>query len=186
MEDIFQIARRLRRATGEDYIAAYSGSSDDDANVDETWTKVLFKEIRFFEKLSPTEHEGFGVKIKCSCLIIVGLFLAVCSNFAVAEVSKAAPTSSCKTIEWIAIPEGTFPDGFKRPEEANAAYEDAKLRSSMLEQHTFDAELPRHQVYLSAYEISRYEITNAQYRAFVEAMNRPTPRGHNGEKDVGR
>ena len=67
-------------------------------------------------------------------------------------------------------------------EEAEAAYEDAKLRSSMLEQHTFDAELPQHQVYLRAYEISRYEITNAQYRAFVEAMNRPTPRGHNGEK----
>ena len=67
------------------------------------------------------------------------------------------------------------------PEAANAAYKDAKLRSSMLEQHTFDAELPQHQVYLSAYEISRYEITNAQYRAFIEAMNRPTPRGHNGE-----
>ena len=68
------------------------------------------------------------------------------------------------------------------PEEAEAAYEDAKLRSSMLEQHTFHAELPRHSVYLSAYEISRYEITNAQYRAFVEATNRPTPRGHNGEE----
>ena len=68
------------------------------------------------------------------------------------------------------------------PEEAKVAYEDAKLRSSMLEQHTFDAELPQHQVYLSAYEISRYEITNAQYRAFIEATNRPTPRGHNGEK----
>ena len=67
-------------------------------------------------------------------------------------------------------------------EEAKAAYEDAKLRSSMLERHTFDAELPQHQVYLSAYEISRYEITNAQYRAFVEATDRPTPRGHNGEE----
>ena len=52
----------------------------------------------------------------------------------------------------------------------------------MLERHTFDAELPQHQVYLSAYEISRYEITNAQYRAFIEATDRPTPRGHNGEE----
>ena len=41
---------------------------------------------------------------------------------------------------------------------------------------------PRHQVYLSSYEISRYEITNAQYRAFIEATNRPTPRGHNSEE----
>ena len=68
------------------------------------------------------------------------------------------------------------------PEEVKAAYEDAKLRSSMLERHTFNAELPRHQVYLSTYEISRYEITNAQYRAFIEATNRPTPRGHDGEE----
>ena len=106
--------------------------------------------------------------------------LVICGNFAVAEVSKAAQ-QVLTTIEWVSIPEGTFLMG-STPEAANAAYQDAKLRSSMLEQHTFDAELPQHQVYLSAYEISRYEITNAQYRAFVEAMNRPTPRGHNGEK----
>ena len=112
--------------------------------------------------------------------IVIGLFLTICSDLAVAEVSKAAQ-QVLTTIEWVSIPEGTFLMG-STPEEAKAAYEDAKLRSSMLEQHTFDAELPQHQVYLSTYEISRYEITNAQYRVFVEAMNRPTPRGHNGEK----
>ena len=112
--------------------------------------------------------------------VVVVLLLAICSDFAIAEVSKAAE-QVLKTIEWVSIPEGTFLMG-STAEEANTAYEDAKLRSSMLEQHTFDAELPQHQVYLSAYEISRYEITNVQYRAFVEAMNRPTPRGHNGEK----
>ena len=108
------------------------------------------------------------------------LLVITYGGFAVAEISKAAQ-EALATIEWVSIPEGTFLMG-STPEEAEAAYEDAKLRSSMLEQHTFDAELPQHQVYLSAYEISRYEITNAQYRAFVEAMNRPTPRGHNGEK----
>ena len=120
------------------------------------------------------------MKIKRSCFIIVGIFLAVCSNFAVAEISNAAQRVLA-TIEWVAIPEGEFLMG-STPEEVEAAYQDAKLRSSMLEQHTFDAELPQHKVYLSAYEISRYEITNAQYRAFVAAMNCPTPRGHNGEK----
>jgi len=108
------------------------------------------------------------------------LLIMTHSGFAVAEISKAAQ-QVLTTIEWISIPEGEFPMG-STPEEAKAAYEDAKLRSSMLEQHTFDAELPQHQVYLSAYEISRFEITNAQYRVFVEAMNRPTPRGHNGEE----
>ena len=97
-----------------------------------------------------------------------------------AEVGSAAQ-QVLTTIEWVSIPEGTFLMG-STLEEAEAAYEDAKLRSSMLERHTFDAELPQHRVYLSAYEISRYEITNAQYRAFVEATNRPTPRGHDGEE----
>ncbi|RKU28115.1 hypothetical protein C6499_10595 [Candidatus Poribacteria bacterium] len=117
--------------------------------------------------------------MKCVYLVVVGLFLTICSDFTVAEVNSAAQ-QVLTTIEWVSIPEGMFLMG-ATPEEAKAAYEDAKLRSSMLEQHTFDAELPQHQVYLSAYEITRYEITNAQYRAFVAAMNRPIPRGHNGE-----
>ena len=118
--------------------------------------------------------------MKRACFKIVILILTIHSNLAVAEVSTAAQ-EVLATIEWVSIPEGTFLMG-STAEEANAAYEDAKLRSSMLEQHTFDAELPQHQVYLSAYEISRYEITNAQYRAFIEATHRPTPRGHSGEK----
>ena len=119
-------------------------------------------------------------EMKRSFLIIVGLFLSVCCFFAIAEVSQTTQ-KVLATIEWVSIPEGTFLMG-STPAEVEAAYEDAKLRSSMLERHTFDAELPQHQVYLGAYEISRYEITNAQYRAFVEATNRPTPRGHNGEE----
>ena len=67
-------------------------------------------------------------------------------------------------------------------EEAEAAYKDATLRSSLLEKHSFDAEVPIHTVYLSAYQVSRYEITNAQYRAFIQATDRPTPRGHQGEE----
>ena len=118
--------------------------------------------------------------MKRACFVIVILFLVICGDFATAEISS--PTQEVlATIEWISIPEGTFLMG-STPEEAEAAYQDAKLRSSMLEQNTFDAELPQHQVYLSAYEISRYEITNAQYRAFIEATSHPTPRGHNGEE----
>ena len=120
------------------------------------------------------------MEVKRACFAILMLILAICSDFAVAEVSEAA-RQVLSTIEWVAIPEGKFLMG-STPAAAKAAYEDAKLRSSMLEQPTFDAERPQHQVYLGTYEISRYEITNAQYRAFIEAMNRPTPRGHNGEE----
>ena len=118
--------------------------------------------------------------MKYICFASLILILAVYSNFVVSEVSDTAQTVLA-TIEWVPISEGAFLMG-STPEKAAAAYEDAKLRSSMLERHTFDAESPQHQVYLSAYEISRYEITNAQYRAFVEATKRPTPRGHNGEE----
>ena len=118
--------------------------------------------------------------MKRACFVVLILIFVICGNFTVAEVNEAAQ-QVLATIEWVAIPEGEFPMG-STPAAAKAAYEDAKLRSSMLEEHTFDAELPQHQVYLGAYEISRFEITNAQYRVFVEAMNRPTPRGHNGEE----
>ena len=117
--------------------------------------------------------------MKRTCFTLIVLIFAIHSNPAVSEISSAAE-QVLATIEWISIPECTFLMG-STPEATKAAYEDAKLRSSMLDRHTFDAELPQHQVYLSAYEISRYEITNAQYRAFIAATNRPPPRGHNGE-----
>ena len=118
--------------------------------------------------------------MKRFCFAIVIPILILYTNSSVSEVNDAAQ-QVLTTIEWVSIPESTFLMG-STPEETKAAYEDAKLRSSMLEQHTFHAELPRHPVYLSTYEISRYEITNAQYRAFVEATDRPTPRGHKGEE----
>ena len=87
------------------------------------------------------------------------------------EISPPAE-KALSTIEWVTIPAGEFLMG-STPEQAKAAYADAKLRSSLLEKYTFDAEVPQHRVYLSEYQISRHEITNAQYRAFVEAANRP-------------
>ncbi len=106
--------------------------------------------------------------------------LATCGALAADVTMSTAAQKVLATIEWVAIPEGTFLMG-STSEEAEAAYTDAKLRSSLLERHTFEAEVPQHRVYLTAYQISRYEITNAQYRAFIEATDRPIPRGHNGE-----
>jgi iron(II)-dependent oxidoreductase len=117
--------------------------------------------------------------MKRTYFTILVLTLSICGGSAV-EFSPAAQRVLA-TVEWISIPAGTFLMG-STPEGAEAAYEDAKLRSSMLERHTFEAESPEHRVYLDGYEISRYEITNAQYRVFVEATDRPTPRGHNGEE----
>lgn len=118
--------------------------------------------------------------MRCVCLTILIFFLGVWKEVITAELSSAAK-KTLATIEWVAIPEGEFIMG-STLQEAEAAYRDAKLRSSLLEKHAFDAEVPQHSVYLSAYQISRHEITNAQYRAFIEATGRPPPRGPQGEE----
>lgn len=46
-EHLFQIANRLRLATGENYIVAYGGSSDNEANFDETWTRFSLRKFDF-------------------------------------------------------------------------------------------------------------------------------------------
>lgn len=118
--------------------------------------------------------------MQCLCFTILFILFSTWSTIATAELSPAAE-KTLATIEWITIPAGDFLMG-STPEQAKTAYNEAKLRSSLLEKYTFDAEAPQHKVYLSEYQISRYEITNAQYRAFVEATNRPPPRGQQGEE----
>jgi formylglycine-generating enzyme required for sulfatase activity len=54
-------------------------------------------------------------------------------------------------IEWITIPAGTFTMG-----------------SLPTDPHAQVDEQPQHVVYLDAYQISRYEITNAQYLVFMD------------------
>lgn len=47
VEDIFDIANRLRNATSENYIVAYGGSSNDDANFDKVWTRFSLRKVDF-------------------------------------------------------------------------------------------------------------------------------------------
>jgi len=56
------------------------------------------------------------------------------------------------SIEWISIPAGNFTMG-SLPGDPYAQTD----------------ELPQHIVYLDAYQISKYEITNSQYKAFMDA-----------------
>ena len=118
--------------------------------------------------------------MRCVYIAVLVIFCCLWNSLISAELNPAAE-KVLATIEWVDIPQGEFLMGSTQ-EEAETAYTDAKLRSSLLEKHTFDAEVPKHNVYLNAYQISRYEITNAQYRVFIEATGRPTPRGHQGEE----
>ncbi len=47
VEDIFEIAHRLRIATGESYIVAYGGSSSPADNPDEVWTRFSLRKLDF-------------------------------------------------------------------------------------------------------------------------------------------
>ena len=109
------------------------------------------------------------------------LITVICANNLVcsAEVGSVAYQVN-QQIEWVQIPGGKFLMG-STAEEIESFYKEARLRSSTLDRHTFEAERPQRWVVLSNFEISKYEITNAQYRSFVEATHRPIPRGHKGE-----
>ena len=83
-------------------------------------------------------------------------------------------------IEWVHIESGKFLMGSTQ-KEVEKIYQEARIRSSMLDRNIFSAETPQRWVTLSSFEISKYEVTNAQYYAFVIATGRPVPRGYNGE-----
>lgn len=49
--DIFEIAQRLKYATGVDYkVGSYGGSSSEDDNLDEVWTTFSLRKFNFEEK----------------------------------------------------------------------------------------------------------------------------------------
>ena len=47
VEDIFEIADRLRIATGENYIVTYGGSSNTGENLDKVWTRFSLRKSSF-------------------------------------------------------------------------------------------------------------------------------------------
>ena len=110
-------------------------------------------------------------------LLLVSLF---CDADQIEASSSSAIRSVLDMIEWIGISDGEFIMG-STEEHIENFYQESKLRSSMLERPSFEAETPQHKVYLSAYQISQHEITNAQYRVFINQTKRPKPRGYKGE-----
>jgi iron(II)-dependent oxidoreductase len=113
------------------------------------------------------QKQALGV---CFAVLVAGAVATRC----------AAQAQTRPEIDWVRIPGGPARMG-STAEEIEAAYQEARLRSSLLERYTFELEAPAHEVELTPFDISRYEITNTQYRAFVEATGHAQPHGLNDE-----
>ena len=100
-------------------------------------------------------------------IMILMVTFAACSNSPTSEdeQDKEAPDLGKILKDMVLIPAGEFMMGSKEGEGA------------------FD-EHPQHTVYLDAYYIDKYEVTNAQFREFVEATGYVTDAERKGSGEV--
>jgi formylglycine-generating enzyme required for sulfatase activity len=73
--------------------------------------------------------------------------------------------------EMLLVPEGEFEMG-STPKEADDAYQLGRQYYSAAQKSMFEVELPRHQVWLEAFYMDRYEVTVGEYTAFLRATGR--------------
>lgn len=89
------------------------------------------------------------------------IFLAVCAG---AWASSAAQPDADSREDMVLIPEGTFVMGSMK-----SLRELDPTSIFQADRHMLGPEDPAHDVYLSAYYIDRFEVTNAAYAEYLEA-----------------
>ena len=109
----------------------------------------------------------------CSTSASLFLLVVVCSIQA-EEKQKKLPTAKNKQdgAEMLLIPRGSFLMG-TTAEEVDAQFRDTGLPNDW-KKHTQD-ERPRHQRTVKAFYLYRYEVTNGQYKKFLDATSRKPP-----------
>ncbi len=115
--------------------------------------------------------------IKLSFLIITlsipSTFLTANSTSHVDQPEVVATSLSTQNTgsEMILIPSGEFTMGSNKQEEPNKPREFSNAKPWYMDEH------PEHKVMLESFHMDKYEVTNAQYRNFVQAIN-TTPLAH--------
>lgn len=92
--------------------------------------------------------------------------------------SKQGAKKQKKNIkqEMVFIPAGEFYRG-STEKEAKDAWEFCKKYWKDCPWYVFEAEMPKHKVYLDAYSIDKYPVTNAEYKKCVTAGKCKKPKG---------
>jgi formylglycine-generating enzyme required for sulfatase activity len=125
-----------------------------------------------------------------SLLVVVAFVLGACGTPVPtaprAETAEVPPPPMATSVPWgdllgdmIPIPAGEFTMGSTQ-EEINYGLQRCEESHGHCQRSWFENELPQHTVYLNAFYIGRYEVTNAQYERFVRATGYQTPRGWSG------
>jgi len=122
------------------------------------------------------------MKFAIIVIIAVSIFLIIGISIAQKD-SQQTPNKSKEIIgkdgaKMVLIPAGEFQMGTDLAEIpgliqwVKGLYPDADVKADW-----FKDETPRHTVYLDAFYMDKYEVTNAQYRKFVQATGRSEPEG---------
>lgn len=85
-----------------------------------------------------------------------------------ATLPEPSPSTSTLPITWLPIPAGDFVMG-SNEEDISATVTECNLSEGNCRAEWFIAEQPQKVIYVAGFEISKYEITNNQYNACVDA-----------------
>lgn len=105
--------------------------------------------------------------VRCSYVVLILVVTAAGSPFASENYRPGTSFKDCEICpEVVVLPAGTFMMGSTSEETTKA-----EVRADAAER-----EQPKHAVtFAKPFAIGKYEVTLAEYRAFVEATNRPDP-----------
>lgn len=95
--------------------------------------------------------------------------------------AQAEPERSAFEPEMIPVPAGSFVMG-TRPEELDELFVLMEKEKKGMPYEQRLREAPRFEIYLPAFEIGRYPVTNAEYAAFIASTDRKPPAHWNGKE----